>query len=375
LKVSGNPVGALVLASDAVAGDIWMPDGARYPVAFTTVVGDRLEVLSPQGPILPDGADYDKHLDRNYDRQSLLFGSRGQQILDSLRVGVVGAGGVGMLIIQALARLGVGELVVIDPDHVSPSNLPRLPEARRRDAYGFLGDTRLGRWARWFGLRGPTRKVDLAKRIIIGANPKARITLLSGDVADDPIARELRSCDFIFLAADTMLARDVVNQIAYQYLVPTLQVGSRVLLEGMTHSVRDVYAVIRSVGTVPGCLRCNGLINMSKLTDESVGSDEQRQNQRYVDDPEVEAPSVITLNALGVGWAVNDFMHYATGLGRPASGYRLLRSQSVGASGHQFTLQVPAQDSDCHVCGPGAISALSRGDTVELPTRVRSSPR
>ena len=53
-----------------------------------------------------------------------------------------------------------------------------------------------------------------------------------GDVADDRVARKLHQiCDFIFLAADTMLARSVVNQIAHQYLIPTLQVGSKPVID------------------------------------------------------------------------------------------------------------------------------------------------
>ncbi|MEJ7721798.1 MAG: hypothetical protein WKF58_15855 [Ilumatobacteraceae bacterium] len=41
------------------------------------------------------------------------------------------------------------------------------------------------------------------------------------------------------MAADTMLARDVVNQIAYQYLVPTLQVGSKVVVDPESGAVID----------------------------------------------------------------------------------------------------------------------------------------
>ena len=35
---------------------------------------------------------------------------------------------------SALARLGVGNIIVIDPQRVDPTNLPRLPESTRRDA-------------------------------------------------------------------------------------------------------------------------------------------------------------------------------------------------------------------------------------------------
>jgi hypothetical protein len=109
---------------------------------------------------------------------------------------------------------------------------------------------------------GPTSKVNLARRIIAHANPQAQVHAARGDIADDPVARHLRSCDFIFLAADTMLARDVVNQIAYQYLIPTLQIGSKVVLDSAKDSVADVFGVVRSLGTAAGCLRCNGLVSL-----------------------------------------------------------------------------------------------------------------
>ncbi len=371
LGVNGEAVGGLVLSRRAVAGDIWLPCGARTDVALTSIAGGFLDRRTDRGALY--GAPSTSSAatrDATFARQALVFGPVGQELLGEMRVGIVGAGGVGMLVVQALSRLGVGQFVVVDPDHVSPSNLPRLPEARSRDAAGWLGNGVVGRIGRRLGLSRPTSKVDLARRIIAHANPQAQVNAVRGDIADDPVARQLRSCDFIFLAADTMLARDVVNQIAYQYLIPTLQVGSKVVLNLASGSVGDVFGVVRSLGTAPGCLRCNGLVNVAKLTEEAVATEEQRRNQRYVDDPDVDAPSVITINAMAVGWAVNDFMHYATGLGRPPTGYRILRSRPVVPGGLQLTLQEPDADPDCHVCGNKPDSALSRGDAVELPTRI-----
>jgi Dinucleotide-utilizing enzymes involved in molybdopterin and thiamine biosynthesis family 2 len=371
LGVNGEAVGGLVLSRRAVTGDIWLPDGTRADLAVTSVVGDALDRRTDNGAIY-GGASASRTATRDatFARQALIFGPVGQELLREMRVGIVGAGGVGMLIVQALSRLGVGQFVVADPDHVSLSNLPRLPEARTRDATGWLGNGVVGRIGRRLGLNRPTNKVDLARRIIAHANPQAQVNAVCGDIADDPVARQLRSCDFIFLAADTMLARDVVNQIAYQYLIPTLQVGSKVVLNPATGAVTDIFGVVRSLGTAPGCMRCNGLVNVAKLTEEAVATEEQRRNQRYIDDPDVDAPSVITINAMSVGWAVNDFMHYATGLGRPSTGFRLLRSRPVAPSGLQLTLQAPDADPDCHVCGDKPYSALSRGDAIELPTRI-----
>lgn len=370
-RVNSEAVGGLVLSRRALAGDIWLPDGARTEVTLTSIVGDFLDRRTARGA-LEAGPPVSSPANRNapFARQALIFGSVGQELLREMRVGIVGAGGVGMLVVQALGRLGVGQFVIVDPDQVSSSNLPRMPEARSRDATGWLGNGVIGRIGGRLGISRPTSKVNLARRIIAHANPQAQVHAVRGDIADEPIARQLRSCDFIFLAADTMLARDVVNQIAYQYLIPTLQIGSKVVLDPINGAVTDVFGVVRSLGTAAGCLRCNGLVNVSKLTEEAVATEQQRRNQRYVDDPDVDAPSVITINAMSVGWAVNDFMHYATGLGRPSTGFRILRSKPVVPGGLQLTLQEPNADPDCHVCGNKPHSALSRGDAFELPTRI-----
>jgi len=52
-------------------------------------------------------------------------GGPGQQKLKNARVLVIGAGGLGSPLIQYLAAAGVGEIGIIDDDHVSLSNLQR----------------------------------------------------------------------------------------------------------------------------------------------------------------------------------------------------------------------------------------------------------
>lgn len=101
----------------------------------------------------------------------------------------------------------------------------------------------------------------------------------------------------------------------------------------------------------------------------------QLARQRYVDDPDIRegiaAPSVITINDMGTGWAANDLMQFLTGLGRPASGYRLLRTNPVNDAAPHVTIQVPYAEPACHVCGAGANAVCSAGDGRELPTRER----
>lgn len=58
-----------------------------------------------------------------------LYGEQGYQRLRAARVAVVGVGGVGSWAVEALARSGVAQLVLIDLDHVSESNLNRQLQA------------------------------------------------------------------------------------------------------------------------------------------------------------------------------------------------------------------------------------------------------
>lgn len=58
-----------------------------------------------------------------------LYGARGYERIRAARVAVVGVGGVGSWAVEALARSGVAQLVLIDLDHVSESNLNRQLQA------------------------------------------------------------------------------------------------------------------------------------------------------------------------------------------------------------------------------------------------------
>ena len=88
-----------------------------------TAVGDVPAVTSPV--IAADDAD----LERRFGGLKRLYGSRGYARVRAARVAVVGLGGVGSWAVEALARSGVAQLVLIDLDHVSESNVNRQIQA------------------------------------------------------------------------------------------------------------------------------------------------------------------------------------------------------------------------------------------------------
>lgn len=353
----GQLVGGLVFARAAVAGDLWLPDGSRTQLRDARVVGRPVVRLYPTPPPVPPSTSDE------YDRQARLFGDRGQDLLGAQKVAVIGAGGAGSLLVELLTRLGVGHLVVIDPERLEPSNIPRVVGSRRLDALPWLVDESRREWIRRLGRRLATKKVDVARRVARQANPNIEFTGIYGNIVDDEVARELLDCDHLFLAADTMQARLVFNAVVHQYLIPGTQVGAKVTVQRDSGDVLDVFAVSRPVLPDLGCLWCNGLINTARLQEEAQEA-AQVQRQRYVDDPTVAAPSVITLNAVAVSHAANDYLFSTTGLLDADATRDYVRFLPTKAD---VMFDRPRKDPACPECG--ADGRYARGRQKRLPTK------
>ncbi len=356
LDISGNPVGALVLAHEALAGDVWTPDRVRRPIAETVIVGRHLRRLHPSPPPPPPKAD------PTWDRQIRWLGERGQDLLSRTKVAVIGAGGVGLPLTTMLGRLGVGHIVVIDPDRVEPLNLPRLPEATRLDAMTFLHGLGMPGLAR----RLSRSKVRIARQSVRRANRLARFEGYRSSVIEPAAARALTDCDFIFLAADSHHARLVFNAVCHQYLIPGIQLGTRIDVESRTGTVTDIRSNVRLVLPSTGCLRCNRLISGARLQDESRG-DRDRARNRYAD--ELPAPSVISFNHEIAARAVSDFLLMLVGLMEPAAPLDYLRLRPTRRRWEPVE-GLPGRPK-CRDCGYGSASRRSRGDSTALPLPER----
>lgn len=355
---NGPPVGALVYATGAIAGEIWLPDRSRIHLDVAVVPGRPVTQLTPEPPPPPPTAG------EGYDRQARLFGDRGQAILASLKVGIIGLGGAGSIVNEHLARLGVGEIIAVDPDRIEPSNLPRVVGSRRRDARPWLTYGRLPAFVRRFGAQHRTSKVAIGARVAREANRSTAYRGIFGDVADAAIAQELVDCDFMLLCADTAQARLVFNALVHQYLIPGIQMGAKAQVDTATGQLLDLFTVTRPVVPGDACLWCNGLISSSRLQEEATAP-EQLARQRYVDDPGLHAPSVITLNAVAASLATNEFLMMVTGL---ANQRDIEWTRTLPRTGEVIAEQ-PRRDPTCHECS--ASGRIGRGDTVRLPVRQR----
>ncbi|MRT30429.1 ThiF family adenylyltransferase [Herbaspirillum sp. CAH-3] len=333
------PVGAAVFGTNSIEVDVWMPDGRRLQLETARVLGHGIRHLwaSPAGR--PPFA-----YDEKVDRQLLFLRNRGQGLLTKARIGIVGLGGLGSQLTEPLARLGISTFVLLDPDRIDNSNYSRVHGSAPGDlpAEGCKG----------------AHKVDIAKRLILSINPQADVEALAVDVSKGGTYRSLLTCDYVFLAADSAVARLTCNAVAHQYYVPMLQVGTKVLFDDDQPPV--VFGAVRKITPGRGCLWCNGLIDRKELAD--VGkSEEQLRSEQY--GVKASSPSVVTFNAEVAGRALNQFLlQYASeGVNEHDLGDYQMLNLLTGSR----DLVEARSAADCPFCQ--AASRLGAANSVAVP--------
>jgi hypothetical protein len=354
-----GPVGALVFAENAVTGDIWTPSG-RLTLSHMTVVGSHIRRLYPSPQPRPRCAD------PMYGRHARLFGDIGQEILANLKVVILGLGGGGSLINEWLSRLGVGHIVAIDFDRVEITNRPRIVGATPWDAMEWLVRSQFS-WLQNLGRRLSTYKVHVARRVAKQANPSIQYDAIVGNIIDEATARQLVDADFIFLATDTIQSRLVFNTIVHQYLIPGIQIGTKVPVNKATDQVGNIFTVTRPVLPFAGggCLNCHELMPPDRLREEAL-SGAERKAQQYVEFEDIAEPSVITLNVKSAEQAVNDFLMMFTGLYQP----NVMLHHRMSFVRERSTVSIESRIKvDCLHCGQSMRSSRARGDRARLPCR------
>ncbi|PFS30546.1 tRNA threonylcarbamoyladenosine dehydratase [Bacillus cereus] len=120
-----------------------------------------------------------------FSRNELAFGKEGLEILKNSTVGILGIGGVGSFAAEALARSGVGRLVLVDKDVVDITNVNRQIHA--------LVST-VGR-----------SKVELMKERIADINPECEVIGLEMFYTDETYEEFFKhGLDFVVDASDTI---------------------------------------------------------------------------------------------------------------------------------------------------------------------------
>ncbi|HEX9992463.1 MAG TPA: ThiF family adenylyltransferase [Acidimicrobiales bacterium] len=215
------------------------------------------------------------------------WGDAVQADLARLRVLVVGAGSVGQLILEMLARTGVQRIGVMDFDSVEIVNLDRLHGATATDALLHRS------------------KADIAARTIVAAATAEHFepVVYDASVCEREALVDALDWDVIFSCVDRPWPRHVLNTIAYADAIPVIDGGVR--LEPGPGGLRNAYWRSHVAAAGRACIRCVGQYDVSDVQLERDGS---LDDSSYIANLPADSPLRVRQNVFAASLAAASAM-------------------------------------------------------------------
>ena len=156
-------------------------------------------------------------------RTEMLIGKEAVQKLEKAKVAVFGIGGVGSFVVEGLIRAGVGNLVLIDPDDISISNLNRQIHA----TYSTIGKS----------------KVEIMRERVLNINPDANVEIYKGNEFEDGEESIINSSfSYVVDAVDTVTTKIRLIERAKKVNVPIIScMGTGNKLHPSKFEIADIY--------------------------------------------------------------------------------------------------------------------------------------
>lgn len=278
---------AVMLPDGKIFGRAVLRTGEFQDLEKILVVGDEIRIWANN--LIAD----------NHDESSLrtrqAFGVGTVNLLKSLSIGIVGCSGTGSPLIEQLVRLGVGRLVLVDPDIVEEKNLNRIIHSTRQDAIS------------------KKYKVEVLKAAADGIGLGTSVEAFPKNIFDDiNILKTLSACDVLFGCVDSIDGRHLLNQIASFYLIPFFDLGVRLSADGKG-GIDQIHGTVhylqpsrgsllsRRVYTNEG-LRASGMLRNNPMEYQEL------KRSGYIVNVDVQSPAVISVNTLVSSLAVNELL-------------------------------------------------------------------
>lgn len=156
-------------------------------------------------------------------RTEMLLGRENVKKLADAKVAIFGVGGVGGYVAEALARSGLGNLVLVDHDTVSESNINRQIIA----LHSTIG----------------MQKVDVMKQRILDINPDANVDARACFYLPETASEfDFAEYDYVVDAVDTVTAKLELIMRAKEACVPIISsMGAGNKLDPTRFEVADIY--------------------------------------------------------------------------------------------------------------------------------------
>lgn len=142
-------------------------------------------------------------------RSTLLISEKQRTQLRRAVVGVVGVGGIGGMATEMLARMGIGHILIADPDFFEPTNLNRQIFSTFNNAYRHQGNAAL-------------KKAEVAKQRILSINPFAKVQVYAKGITLDNVDRFCAQANLLINQPDRESIKSIVHRQAKQHRHPVI---------------------------------------------------------------------------------------------------------------------------------------------------------
>lgn len=207
--------------------------------------------------------------------------------LERLSVCVIGVSGTGSIVAEQLARLGFGEIILIDFDRIERKNLNRILNSTLDDA------------------TAERLKVEALGAVIRRYRNGCEIVEVPKSIATREAIMTATDADILFSCVDTGEGRHIADRIGAYFLMPLFDVGVSIptcpSCNGESRSIIEVCGRIDYVFPGGSNLQDRGvytaaLLEAEYLAQASPDSYRRKLNEGYLQGANEQAPAVISLN-------------------------------------------------------------------------------
>jgi hypothetical protein len=281
-------VSAIMLSNGKIFGRFIFEDLHFEPISKISIAGDIIEYFDE---------NENKNINPDFALRAIqTFGDETYRKLAQLKIAVIGCSGTGSPVIEQLVRLGVGELVLVDPDIMEFKNLTRIINSKFSDA------------------EEGKPKVQVISEVIKNMGLGTKVKTFQKNLFDDvEMLKTILKCDIVFGCMDSVDGRFLLNQLCSFYLLPYFDVGVKLEADGMG-GIKQIVASLHYLQPGRSSLITRGMFDMDdvkaasqyrKCPEEFL---ELRKNA-YIKNVRVNSPAVISINMTVASHAINDFLN------------------------------------------------------------------
>lgn len=280
-------------------------------------------------------------------RHAQAFGRGTTEILRGLSAAVIGCSGTGSIVVEQLARLGLGRLLMVDPDSVEEKNLNRILNTGKEDAC-------LGR-PKVHALASAVARMGLGQEVVP----------LHENLIKPEIVKAVAECDVVFGCMDGAEGRHMLNRLATFYTVPYFDVGVR-LDADRKGGIDQIAGAAHYLQPGGSSLFSRGVYNMDRVNAEEIRRTNpelyrRRIKEGYLRGIEEDRPAVISVNMFFAALTVNDFLaRLHPYRNQPNSDYACIAASLAEMQFYSERESAPCQLLERHV---------GRGDVIPMLER------